>query len=184
MRDLKLPAIDLSPIGKACGGRIDGILGVDLLEKMGATIDLNRRVARLGLPPADAGEPARIEEMASAMDGCVGAFNFGRVQELAACFDSDTILFTPWGEFRGRERVIEYIRQRYFSITPRPHFEMKTHSTRALGDAVWHDYEYRIESPSLHIAGHGMMICHKNEGHWRVLNMHNSIFQPEPSPRP
>ena len=29
LRDLKLPAIDLSPIGKAYGGQIDGILGVD-----------------------------------------------------------------------------------------------------------------------------------------------------------
>jgi len=34
LRDLRLPAIDLSPIGNACGGRIDGILGVDLLDKM------------------------------------------------------------------------------------------------------------------------------------------------------
>jgi hypothetical protein len=34
LRDLKLPAIDLSPIGNACGGPIDGILGVDLLDKM------------------------------------------------------------------------------------------------------------------------------------------------------
>ena len=34
LRDLKLPAIDLSPIGNACGGKIDGILGVDLLDKM------------------------------------------------------------------------------------------------------------------------------------------------------
>src|SRR5215472_6258167 len=38
LRDLKLPAIDLSPIGKACG-QIDGILGVDLLDQMGMTID-------------------------------------------------------------------------------------------------------------------------------------------------
>ena len=35
LRDLKLPAIDLSPIGKACGGQIDGILGVDLLDQLG-----------------------------------------------------------------------------------------------------------------------------------------------------
>src|ERR1700741_960300 len=28
LRDLKLPAIDLSPIGNACGGQVDGILGV------------------------------------------------------------------------------------------------------------------------------------------------------------
>lgn len=45
LRDLRLPAIDLSPIGMACGGKIDGILGVDLLDKMGVTIDLKRRVA-------------------------------------------------------------------------------------------------------------------------------------------
>jgi hypothetical protein len=35
LQNLKLPAIDLSPIGKACGGQIDGILGVDLLDQMG-----------------------------------------------------------------------------------------------------------------------------------------------------
>ena len=52
LHDLKLPAIDLSPIGKACGGQIDGILGVDLLDQMGMTIDLKRRVAM----PAPAGQ--------------------------------------------------------------------------------------------------------------------------------
>src|SRR5713226_2793114 len=48
LHGLKLPAIDLSPIGNACGGPIDGILGVDLLDKMGVTIDLKRQVASLG----------------------------------------------------------------------------------------------------------------------------------------
>src|SRR5690348_12755389 len=33
---LTLPAIDLSAIGKACGRKIDGILGADLLGKLGA----------------------------------------------------------------------------------------------------------------------------------------------------
>src|SRR6516225_6928321 len=51
LHDLKLPVIDLSPIGKACGGQIDGILGVDLLDQMGMTIDLKQRVA----VPAPAG---------------------------------------------------------------------------------------------------------------------------------
>src|SRR5215468_4090939 len=39
LRGLQLPAIDLSPIGNSCGRKIDGILGVDLLDKMGVTID-------------------------------------------------------------------------------------------------------------------------------------------------
>jgi hypothetical protein len=53
LRDLKLPAIDLSPIGNACGGPIDGILGVDLLDKMEVSIDLKRQVASLGGEPVD-----------------------------------------------------------------------------------------------------------------------------------
>jgi len=40
---VKLPAIDLSAIAKACGGKVDGILGVDLLEQLGVTIDLKRQ---------------------------------------------------------------------------------------------------------------------------------------------
>jgi hypothetical protein len=52
LQNLKLPAIDLSAIAKACGGPIDGILGVDLLEKLGVTIDLQRSVARLPIHPS------------------------------------------------------------------------------------------------------------------------------------
>src|SRR5499425_3235732 len=52
LRDLRLPAIDLSPIGNACGGKIDGILGVDLLDKMGVTIDLKRQIASVNSVPA------------------------------------------------------------------------------------------------------------------------------------
>src|SRR5215470_12751485 len=51
IRSIKLPAIDLSAISKACGGELDGILGVDLLEQLGVTIDLERSVALLGVAP-------------------------------------------------------------------------------------------------------------------------------------
>src|SRR5260370_11122840 len=53
LRNLKLPAIDLSPVGDACGGPVDGILGVDLLDEMGVTIDLKRQVALLGADDPD-----------------------------------------------------------------------------------------------------------------------------------
>ena len=45
LQGLRLPAIDLSPIGIACGGAVDGILGVDLLDRMEVTIDLKRQIA-------------------------------------------------------------------------------------------------------------------------------------------
>jgi hypothetical protein len=41
--DVKLPAVDLSAIAKACGGPIDGIFGVDLLEQLNVTIDFKEK---------------------------------------------------------------------------------------------------------------------------------------------
>ncbi len=51
-RDLTLPAVDLSTIEQACGGRIDGILGFDLLDKMDMTINLKRQVASVDMSQA------------------------------------------------------------------------------------------------------------------------------------
>src|SRR5271170_1178544 len=41
--NLQLPAVDLSAVGKACGRKIDGILGADLLTKLGATINIKQQ---------------------------------------------------------------------------------------------------------------------------------------------
>jgi hypothetical protein len=84
LRDLKLPAIDLTPIGKACGSRIDGILGVDLLDRMGVTIDLQRQVASLRSDPPDA--HTLYGQMEAAMHHCSEAFEQGRAEELEDCF--------------------------------------------------------------------------------------------------
>src|ERR1700678_2324727 len=73
--DVKLPAVALSAIAKACGGPIDGIFGVDLLEQLNVTIDLKRSVVRLGVTPANPTESALIREMDKAMQGCSAAFN-------------------------------------------------------------------------------------------------------------
>lgn len=183
LENLKLPAIDLSPIGKACGGQIDGILGIDLLDKMGATIDLQRRVAVLGRARGDEGRKTGIAEHEAAMSHCLDAFNGGRAEELRDCFDPEIVLYTPWGEFRGREQVLEYLNKRFLHLQPHPHLEIATHDMRLVGDAIWHGYDYTIESPDVHIAGRGMMICSKNGGRWKLLNMHNSLVQPDPQAR-
>ena len=51
LKDLRLPAVDLSAIGNTCGKRIDGILGVDLLSRLGATVNLKEHTARLARTP-------------------------------------------------------------------------------------------------------------------------------------
>jgi len=183
LTNLKLPAVDLSPIGQACGGKIDGILGVDLLEKLGATIDLERRVARFGgatIPPPDSDAEAikhhdRIEKL------CLHAFNTGDVKALEDCLDPEVVLFTPWGEFRGRTAMVEYVRERFFTLRPLPQMEMKTKSTRIIGNAAWFDYDYSIILPIGRIDGRGTGVCRRIDDTWHLLNMHNSRIEPDPA---
>jgi hypothetical protein len=99
LRDLKLPAIDLSPVGNACGVPIDGILGVDLLDKMAATIDLKREVASLGVAPGD--PKAVYDEMEKSMGSCATDFEQGKREEFEACLDPEIVFYTPNEEFRG-----------------------------------------------------------------------------------
>jgi hypothetical protein len=80
---LRLPAIDLSPIGNACGGKIDGIPGVDLLDKMGVTIDLKRGDAPVSSVPAS--PAAAYEQMEEDMHHCTSSFEAGNAAEVGDC---------------------------------------------------------------------------------------------------
>ena len=173
LKDLKLPAIDLSPIGKACGGRVDGILGVDLLDKMGVTIDLKRQVASMGPPDTDA--RALYGQMEAHMHHCAEAFEQGNAKELEACFDPEIVLYTPDGEYRGRKQAVEYLQKRYMKYAPDLSYKLALKDVKAFGDALWYSYDFEIISPTEHVAGHGMSMCRKIEGQWYVLNLHNSL---------
>jgi len=178
LKDLKLPAIDLSPIGKACGGQIDGILGVDLLDKMGVTIDLKRQVASVGAQTPDA--KTLFDQMESGMHHCMTAFEAGKVAELQDCFDPEIVFYTPQGEFRGRKQVMEYLQERYLKFAPDLHYIMNLRDVKTFGDALWYSYDYSIDSPKEHIAGHGMSMCRRDNGHWLILNLHNSFLESPP----
>jgi hypothetical protein len=179
LRDLKLPAIDLSPIGDACGGKIDGILGVDLLDKMGVTIDLKRRVASPAVSPPDA--RAVYNQMEDSMHYCQMAFNDGNSAKLEDCFDPEIILYSPQGEFRGRAQVMKYLQDRYLRYAPKLNYELCLREVRLFGDALWYSYDYTIDSPKEHIEGHGMSMCRKDGDRWRILNLHNSLRDPDSS---
>src|SRR3954470_186240 len=72
IRNLKLPAIDLSPIGSACGGQIDGIFGVGPMEKMGVKIDFENKL--LSFKASQDEIRAMYNEMEAAMHPCTLAF--------------------------------------------------------------------------------------------------------------
>ena len=177
LQNVKLPAIDLSPIGKACGGPVDGILGVDLLDKMEVTIDLKRQIASLGTEPPDPN--VMYSEMEDSMHSCVDAFQQGNEAVLAECFDPEIVFYTPDGEFVGREKVLAYLRDRYFRYAPDLCYRMTPHQVQAFGDALWYSYDYSIETPKQTLSGHGFAMCRRNGKRWRMLNLHNSQVKAE-----
>jgi uncharacterized protein (TIGR02246 family) len=179
LRDLKLPAIDLSPIGAACGGPIDGILGVDLLDRMGVTIDLKHRVASMGADVADV--RATYNAMENSMAPCMVAFNQGDADEFEKCLDPEVVMYTPHGEFVGRQQVIAYMQNRFFQYAPKAHYTTKLREAQMFGDALWYSYDYALDTPAEHRTGHGMSMCRKGDGRWRILNMHNSSVESGPS---
>jgi hypothetical protein len=179
---IKLPAIDLSPIGKACGGQIDGILGVDLLEKMGAVIDMKRQVLLFGTGVYGSGRDSLLQQFRANQQACIAAFNRGDAQFFEGCLDPEVVLFTPWGEVRGGQEMLLYLGQRYFNLEPPAQIELRPRNFRVLGDAVWYEYDYSIKLPDAVIEARGMAICRKTGGRWRLLNMHNSLRHTEKLP--
>jgi hypothetical protein len=126
----------------------------------------------------------QFDAMEKAMEPCHAAFDQGKAAELEECFDPEIVLYTPWGEFRGRKQVIKYLQERFLKFAPNLHWESIPHDVQSFGDALWYSYDYRVEMPGEPIVGHGMAMCRKTDGRWRILNMHNSLVQSEAETKP
>jgi len=177
--NVKLPAVDLSAVGDACGKKIDGILGVDLLAKLGATIDLKKQTVHVTtVSEAHASELAA--EMHGEMHHCVEAFNTSDEKAFGDCLDPKIVLFSLDAELYGREQVVGYFHERYFHQKPAAKLEIRESDFHPIGEAVWYEYEFTIESRRGVLRGRGMAMCRKSEGHWRMASMHHSVAQMEP----
>ena len=176
---LELPAIDLSAIGEACGRKIDGILGVDLIAKLGITIDLKKQM--LHVRTADEERAAKLTtEMMQAMRGCLAAFNASDEKAFGECLDPKIVLFTMKTEFYGREQVLGFFRDKYFHQQPGAKLELNEMAFHPVGEAVWYEYEFTIESSLGLLRGKGMAMCRKSDGRWRMASMHHTNESLEP----
>jgi predicted aspartyl protease len=173
---LKLPAVDLSAIGKACGRKIDGILGVDLLAKLGATIDLKKQTMHV-ITVSEVRASELAAEMHSEMHRCLEAFNSSDEQTFGDCLDPKIVLFSMENELYGREQVIGYFRERYFHQKPAARLEIRESAFHPIGEAVWYEYEFTIDSARGVLRGRGMAMCKKSEGRWRMASMHHSMME-------
>jgi hypothetical protein len=169
---LSLPSVDLSFVDQACGKRIDGILGVDLLEKLDASIDLRRRVAVVSQDAVTSEERRAAADLQAACDACLEAFNQHRESELLACLDPQVALFLHSGEYRGRERSLALFRERYWSDRETL-LEMDPRDVRVVGDSAWLRYDFRHLIDGKPHTGTGMMMLRRTGGKWQILSMHD-----------
>jgi ketosteroid isomerase-like protein len=176
---LALPAIDLSAIGKACGRKIDGILGADLLQKIGATVDFHRQI--LHVTTADEVRAAQLaSEMQRDTARCTKAFNESDEKTFSDCLDPKIVMFTTREELYGREKVAGYFRERYFHQTSPARLEIHESAFHAIGDAVWYEYQFTIDMEAGRLSGRGVAMCKRTDGHWRMASMQHSEVQFEP----
>lgn len=170
--DLKLPAIDLSAIGRACGRQIDGIFGIDLLSRLGATIDLKRSGARLLVE--NESTQARIAELKEQLQSCQQAFNRADESGFSDCLDPNIVLFTLGGDFYGREAAMEYYRERYFRQRPPAQLSITPRAHHPLGEAIWVEYDLHVSVAHQVIVARGTALCQKEKDKWRILHMNHS----------
>ena len=183
LMELKLPAIDLSAIGKACGRKIDGILGVDLLGKLGASINLKEQTIHVATADETHGAEM-VAAMQHEMHRCVEAFNASDEEKFGDCLDPKIVLFSTDTELYGREQVVGYFRRKYFHQQPAAKLEIHESAFHPIGEAVWYEYEFTIDSARGRLHGRGMAMCKKSEGHWRMASMHHSIAELESAALP
>lgn len=171
LANLKLPAIDLSAISRGCGRRIDGILGVDLLARLGATVDLRNHTAHL---PDSETVQARVAGLHDQLTVCEAAFNRADETAFADCLDPQVVIFSFSGDYYGRDAAMNYYRVRYFHQDPPAQLVITPRGHHALGDAIWIDYDMRISLPDQVLVARGTALCQKENGKWRIVHMNHS----------
>jgi hypothetical protein len=178
-RRRQFTAVDLSAIGRACGRRIDGILGVDLLSRIAATVDVKKHT--IHLPDSDS-DVTRIAELEQQLTACQEAFNRADEAAFADCLDPQVVLFAMGEDYHGREAAMDYCRSRYFHQDPPARLTFTPRAHHAIGEEmIWLEYDVRVNVNQQVIVARGTALYRRENGRWRAVNMNHSMPPAEPS---
>lgn len=166
---LVLPSVDLSGIGRACGRQIDGVLGIDLLRKVSAVLDLTDHTPRLRIDgeTTESVEKKLDERVAS----CEGAFNRQDEAVVSDCLDPEIVVFSETADFHGRQRVMEFLRERYSSRRSDAQLSVKPVSYHLFGGAVWMEYEFHANIGEVTAVARGSALWSNAGGKWRIIHL-------------
>src|SRR5712692_187724 len=173
---VKMMAIDLSALGASCGRRIDGILGADLLERMGATIDFKRGVVHF-MTAEERRSEELIAEVNRDVERCLGALHARDEKKLGECFDSEITLFAGNSAVYRREQALAWLREHCLHVQSasdgqvEDHIEAHADHFHVVGEAVWFEYEFNMAQADNSLSQRGMAMCRKFDGHWRIAGI-------------
>lgn len=174
LHDLTLKAIDLSAIGDACGSRVDGLLGVDLLEKLDATIDVRKRIAKV----AGKSDQVAFAALRDRMLQCNALFNDGDATHFREQFAKDVVWVGPTQELRGRDEVVRYIEENYTRKGAKIVSDIRPEDFHIEGDTYWVNFDYSLLLPERNLRVRSTMVAKLHDGKWQVQTAHNSLLNP------
>jgi hypothetical protein len=171
--NLRLLAVDLTPLERSCGKRVDGVLGVDLIAQLGLTIDLKNHVATLAGSAKT--EETQFAELHRQQVVCEQAFNRSDDKVFGECLDPQVVFLAFGGDYHGRNSVMKYLKEKYFGQAPAAVLSLRPRTSHAIGDVIWEEYELRITLPNQIIKARGTALYHKIGERWLILNMNHSM---------
>jgi ketosteroid isomerase-like protein len=169
LTNLNLLAVDLTPLERSCQRRLDGVLGADMIARLGMTIDLKNHV---GILDGEARSPeARFHELQRQQSSCEQAFNHSDEKTFAECLAPDIVLLTSKGDYHGRDSVMKHFKESYFGQDPPVVISMAPRSQHAIGNVIWTEYEMSVNYRGQVIKHRGTAIYQKTGQRWVMSNM-------------
>jgi hypothetical protein len=173
--NLKLVAVDLNSVERSCQKRVDGVLGADLISKLGLTIDLKNHIANVD--PDAHGSQARFAELAQQESACEDAFNRSDEKALEKCLDPEVVLLTSNGDFHGRKEVMRHFKERYFGQSPPVQVSMVPKGRHAIGSVIWIEYDMSVTVGDQVMNTRCTALYQKSGERWLMSNMNYSVGQ-------
>ena len=167
--NLVLDSVDLSGIGRACGRQIDGVLGIDLLRKVGAVLDLTEHTPRLRID-GEATESVE-KKLNERIVGCEEAFNRQDEAAVSDCLDPEIVVFSETADFHGRQHLMEFLRERYSSRHLHAQLSVKPFGYHVFGRTVWMEYEFQTNTGEMMAIAQGSALWSNAGGKWRIIHL-------------
>ncbi len=171
---MKLLALDLTALERSCQRRVDGVLGADLISRLGLTIDLKNRVASVDPKPKT--PEVGFSELAQQQAACVAAFNRSDEKAFEQCLDPDVVLLTSKGDYHGRKAVMQHFHESYFGQNPPVQVSIAPRGRHLNGSVIWIEYDMSVTVGSSQVMkARGTALYQKSGERWLMSNMNYSV---------